>query len=188
MAGHERVLWEGQSQSLKNMATGGVMAAGRYRLTDHNLFVSTGTLRTDEQQIPLAWVQDVDVTQSLTQKARSVGDVAVRVTRTDGTQDVLRLASVPNPQQVRDIINRAAYDARRFEQRMANTQQVAYVQMPPPPMAPQQQLPPPPPQSAIPDAAAQIFGQIERLGELRDRGFVSEEEFQAKKTEMLGRL
>ena len=30
--------------------------------------------------------------------------------------------------------------------------------------------------------------QIERLGELRDRGFVSEEEFQAKKAELLAKI
>jgi hypothetical protein len=41
-------------------------------------------LRTDEQQIPLAHVQDVDMRQTLIQKPRSVGDVVVHVTRPDG--------------------------------------------------------------------------------------------------------
>lgn len=35
---------------------------------------------------------------------------------------------------------------------------------------------------------ASPLDQIERLGELRDRGFVTEEEFQAKKTELLAKI
>ncbi len=42
-----------------------------------------------------------------------------------------------------------------------------------------------------PDVAAQatdIFATLERLAELRDKGILSEEEFAAKKTELLRRL
>ena len=40
------------------------------------------------------------------------------------------------------------------------------------------------------DAVAQgtALDQIERLGELRDKGFVTEEEFQAKKAELLAKV
>jgi hypothetical protein len=37
-------------------------------------------------------------------------------------------------------------------------------------------------------AGRDIFGSIERLAGLRDKGFISEEEFSAKKTELLKRL
>jgi hypothetical protein len=37
-------------------------------------------------------------------------------------------------------------------------------------------------------AGGDIFGSIERLAGLRDKGFISAEEFLAKKTELLSRL
>lgn len=36
--------------------------------------------------------------------------------------------------------------------------------------------------------AANPLDQIERLGELRDKGFISDEEFQAKKAELLAKV
>lgn len=38
------------------------------------------------------------------------------------------------------------------------------------------------------DAAAQIYQSLEQLGQLRDKGILSEEEFQTKKQELLSRL
>ena len=46
---------------------------------------------------------------------------------------------------------------------------------------------PPPPESA-PGSADDILGKIERLAALRDRGILSEDEFSAKKGELLARL
>ena len=37
-------------------------------------------------------------------------------------------------------------------------------------------------------ASGDVFGKIERLGELRQKGLLSEEEFAAKKAELLGRV
>ena len=45
--------------------------------------------------------------------------------------------------------------------------------------------PPDPPTSA---ASKHPFAQIERLGELRDKGLLSDEEFEAKKAEVLERM
>lgn len=41
---------------------------------------------------------------------------------------------------------------------------------------------------AAPDAADDPLGQLERLGELRDKGILTNEEFEAKKADILGRL
>lgn len=54
----------------------------------------------------------------------------------------------------------------------------------------------PPPQQSInnygndnaPEAQADVFSTLERLGGLRDKGILSEQEFQAKKAELLARL
>jgi len=54
---------------------------GRYKLTPHYLFFEKGVVRTDSQQVPVADVMDVDVRQSMTQKARGVGSVVVHIQR-----------------------------------------------------------------------------------------------------------
>jgi hypothetical protein len=44
------------------------------------------------------------------------------------------------------------------------------------------------PAADTPQAGGDIFSSIERLAALRDKGIISEAEFAAKKTELLGRL
>ena len=67
---------------------------------------------------------------------------------------------------------------------------VAPAAPPPPPAA----IQPPAPSPAPPPAAAgsstddEIFSRIERLAELRQKGVLTEEEFAAKKAELLARL
>lgn len=46
----------------------------------------------------------------------------------------------------------------------------------------------PPPRSPAPASADDVVAAIRKLGELRDAGLLTEEEFQRKKTELLGRL
>ena len=55
-----------------------------------------------------------------------------------------------------------------------------YVQPPPPPV---QQAPPPPPPAA---PAVDPIEQLTKLGQLRDSGVLTEEEFQAQKAKILG--
>lgn len=54
--------------------------------------------------------------------------------------------------------------------------------------AQQQAAPPPPPPAPAPAGGLsdQVIGQLKQLGELRDAGILTEEEFAAKKTELLG--
>ena len=53
------------------------------------------------------------------------------------------------------------------------------------PAEPAQRAPP----AAVPTGSAdEIFARIERLAELRQKGILTEEEFAAKKTELLARL
>jgi hypothetical protein len=45
-----------------------------------------------------------------------------------------------------------------------------------------------PPTVAAPSGTDEIFAQIEKLGQLRDKGFISAEDFDTKKAELLGRI
>lgn len=160
------------------------MGAVKVRVNRQYLFYERGTLRTDAQQIPLAYVVDVDASQSMQQKVRGVGSIKVHVSRPGGAETVL-LEDLPDYRDGVRAINDMSRQARMGEQRAANTQHVNYQGQP--------QQPPLPPQQAAPTqpakpSADEIFSQLERLGEMKDKGWVSEEEFAAKKSELLARL
>lgn len=131
-------IWEGKSQDLKHKAVGG-MGAPRYELTEEFLFIRTGTLRSDAQQVRVVDIVDVDVRQSMTQKARSIGDVVVHVQRPGGGETVT-LESVSEPRRVHELINEATRNRRIYDQHQANV----YTHAQP---VPQQSAsaPPPPP-------------------------------------------
>jgi hypothetical protein len=63
--------------------------------------------------------------------------------------------------------------------------QPAYLQPPPQAAAPPPQAAAPPPQ-APPAPAADPIEQLTKLGELRDKGVLTEEEFAAQKAKLLG--
>ena len=64
---------------------------------------------------------------------------------------------------------------RLAEQQARNTQHINYGQ---------QQAAPPPPAASKP-SSDEIFTQLERLGDLRDKGVISPEDFKTMKTELL---
>ncbi|MBA2418862.1 MAG: PH domain-containing protein [Nocardioidaceae bacterium] len=80
-------------QSVGKPVTG--IGAGKYKLTAHYLFFEKGALRTDAQQVPISGVLDVDVIQSMTQKARGVGNIRVHIQRPTGVEIVM-LEDIPD--------------------------------------------------------------------------------------------
>jgi len=170
------------------------IGAGRYRLTRHYLFFEKGALRTDSQQVPISAVVDVDVRQSVSQKARGVFTVVVHVQRSRGIE-IVTMDDIPDGREAQRLINDTAHQARLSIQQHANTHryenthlvghvgQVPGAQFPSVPPA----LPTGSPQQAI-EAEPDPIEQLRRLGELRDAGIVTEEEFAAKKAEVLRRF
>lgn len=150
----------------------------RVRLNPEFLFFERGTLRNDAQQVPVAFIADVDAAQSMTQRARGVGTIRVHVIRPGGVRETVLLDDIPDHREGVEQINATARQARQAEQQARNTQHINYGQ---------QQAAPPPPAASKP-SSDEIFTQLERLGDLRDKGVISPEDFEAKKTELLGRL
>lgn len=169
------VLWEGKG--LPMAAVGG----GRYRLTRTHLYFEKGLLSTNAQQVPIADVADVDLRQSMTQKARGLGDVLVHVQRTHGAKEVAVISDIPNPRHVQQLINQVSSEARAALQRARNTH-YTHGNFTAPTAPPTQQPAGPP--APGPD----LMEQLERLGRLRDAGVLTEEEFQTKKADLLSRL
>ncbi|WP_406045530.1 SHOCT domain-containing protein [Micromonospora sp. NBC_00898] len=168
------VLWAATGQPLTGIG------AGRYKLTATMLYFERGVLSTNAQQVPIGDVVDVDLRQSITQKARGVGNVMVKVQRTNGFELVV-LEDIPEPRNAVSIINETAHVARLAQQERVNTRHYSGLPaMATPPHAAPAAAPAPAPVDPI--------AQLRQLGELRDAGILTEEEFAAKKAEILSRL
>lgn len=177
MSNGEQVLWEGEKKSLTNAATAGKIARARYRMTSEMLYFDAGLVSTSSEQIPLWAVRDVDVKQTMTQKARKVGDVIVHVQHSDYTgRDEITLESVEDPKRVRDLLNGHAQRARHEYQ--ARDQTVHYQGAPP--MAGAPGSPP-----AVPSASVDVADQLQKLAGLRDAGVLTDDEFAAQKAKLL---
>jgi uncharacterized membrane protein YdbT with pleckstrin-like domain len=111
-SGEEATIWEGQSQNITAMATGGRVVL-HYRLTTHYVYFERGGVtRTRSEQVPLLAVQDVDISQNLVQKSRGVGNVLVHIVRHNGVRETATIDSVPEPARVRDLVNQAVHQVR----------------------------------------------------------------------------
>jgi hypothetical protein len=129
---------------------------------------------TDSQQIALSLVFDVDVKQSMTQKARGIGDVLVHVNHGSGSETIT-LEAIKDPKQVRDLINQTVTKAKQHFVEQGRSQ-VTVGQTPSP-------MPAAPPQAA---SGASVVEQLKELASLRDAGVLTEEEFAAQKARILG--
>lgn len=159
------------------------IGAGKYKLTAHYLFFEKGTLRTDSQQVPVSALLDVDVRQSMTQKARGLGTVVVHIQRPTRVE-LVALEDIPNFREGQRAINEAAHTARLAIQRNQNTMRYEGV-------SPMQQSTNSATPEQVPGQAPSYpdpIDQLQRLGQLRDAGILTEDEFQAKKSEILSRM
>lgn len=195
-SGDETTLWEVKSQNATALATSGRFAL-TYRLTTHFLYFETGGVTgTKQEQVPLINVHDVDVSQTLIQKGRKVGNVLVHITRDNGTQETAVLDSIPEPHAARDSINRAVHQMRSVVHQQRTTEQQRLnthrFDMAPgatvaAPAAAGLPTPPAPATGGDQDPQA-VMDLLRQLGELRDAGVLTADDFEAKKSELLARL
>lgn len=172
----EGTIWHAVGRPLKGFG------AGKYRLDEHYLYFEKGTLRTDSQQVPIANVLDVDVAQSLSQKARDVFTVSVRIQRTTGIE-IVNMDDIPNGREAQRIINESAHAARLRLQQQQNT--VRYEGIPPTYTqgAAEQPVHTPP---AANTGTEDLIHQLQKLADLKAAGMLSDEEFAAAKARLIG--
>jgi len=178
-------LWEGQRRTVTAATTGMVRAT--YRITKEMIYFDAGVLSSKSEQIPLWAVRDVDLKQSVTQKARHVGDVIVRCQHSDYTGRArVALESIQDPKAVRDLLNSESQRARLEHQTRAQT---VHYSGGLPGVAPQPSMAQPLTVATTPSVPTgppvSIADELKKLAELRDIGVLTEDEFAAQKARLL---
>jgi len=176
------IVWQGYRNNLTAMASAGTVVGAKYRLTEDGLYFEAGILTSKEELIPLWAVTDIDLRQSMTQKARGVGDCIVRLDtgRFNYGQNQVTIESISDAKTVRDLIARYAnmrrtemlnyQQDREVERRKAGAMSISVVNSAGTPA-----------ESAGPSLAT----RLKEIAELRDAGILTEEEFQAQKAKIL---
>lgn len=188
------VLWEGGSEDLMSLATGGRLQTAAYRLTEDALHFEAGTLSKVAENIPLWVIVDVDMKQSLTQRVRSVGDLHFRIDSESQQygQKAVAIRSVKDPERVRDLIVRQANHVRiqmneyrhgqRLEEQQAGASSVNIGVVPDSEATDAGQ----PAIGAGASSGDEMIAQLERLASLHQAGALSDEEFASAKAKLLG--
>jgi hypothetical protein len=168
------IIWAGESKSLTSAATGGKVVSAKYKVTEDYIYIDSGFLSTKGEQIPMWAVRDVDVKQSLVQKALGVSDLKVLCEHNDftGKKEVV-LQSIEGARELRDLINTHSKAARVAYETQQKAQVVNYSGTPALPQT-----------TSAP--AVDPIEQLEKLGALLEKGLVSQEEFEVQKTRLLG--
>ena len=132
-------------------------------LTSERLIFRTGVVARFGREIPLERVSDVTVSQSLFERLIGTGELLIEAA---GEQGPSRFPDVRDPEAVQvEIYHQMEANGRR-RGGLAHTQ----------------------PSAPSPARAPSVLDDLERLADLRDRGAVTEEEFQRKKRDLLDRL
>jgi uncharacterized membrane protein YdbT with pleckstrin-like domain len=134
-------------------------------LTSDRVMARSGVFNQKSIEMPLENVNTVLSDQSVWERMMRIGDIEIESASKDGTQ---RFEDIRRPADVRKeiYVQKEENENRKYD-RMG---EVAHGHQP---------------YSGGGDA---ITDQINRLADLRDRGAISDAEFQAKKTELLDRL
>lgn len=149
-------------------------ATTHFVLTTDRLIFRSGVVAKFGREIPLERINDVTFSQSLFERLVGVGDLLLE---SAGEQGQSRFSNIRDPEAVQLEIYRQmeANDRRR----------AGYATTQPHPAVPADRTPTPP---TPPIRARSPLDDLERLADLRDRGAITEEEFQRMKRELLDRM
>jgi Bacterial PH domain len=98
----EKVLWEGRPFLSLSI---------HYKITSERVRITEGMLGKDREDIELVRVQDIDMSQGLTERMLGIGDITVR--SHDRSNPEVILNNVSNPTEVHEILRRAVLKARK---------------------------------------------------------------------------
>jgi uncharacterized membrane protein YdbT with pleckstrin-like domain len=152
-------------------------ATTHFVLTTERLIFRTGVVAKFGREIPLERINDVTFSQSLLERMIGAGDLLLE---SAGEHGQSRFSNIRDPEAVQLEIYRQmeANDRRRAGYATTQPHPVAADRTPTPPTTP----------ARTPGRTPTPLDDLERLADLRDRGAVTEEEFQRMKRELLDRM
>lgn len=195
-ANDPNTLWFGESKNAATSAVG--VSKARYRITKDRVWIESGMLGSRTESVPLWSIKDMDVRIAVWQQGKDVGDVVLNLEEPSygASQDMFNMSgniegttsgqvvldNIESPYAVLDILSPLISEART---KKTIERQSTYVHqmnpgMPGTPYAP----PAAPPPAPVPQL--DMVEQLKKLGELRDAGILTEEEFAAQKAKLLG--
>jgi len=139
-------------------------ATSNFAITSDRIIHREGFIAKRTMEIPLEAINDVRFQQSILERMVGAGDLVIQSASEFGRNV---FANIRSPESVQRTIYQQSEGNKR---RMYQGGQAA---------------PPAPPQAATP-AAPSTTGELERLAELRDKGVLTEAEFQNQKKKVLG--
>lgn len=98
----EEILWEGRPY---------LSFTVYYMVTNERIRITEGLIGKNREDVELIRVQDVDHSQSITERALNIGDV--HITSHDPNRPHIVLNNVRDPQTVHEIVRRAVMKARK---------------------------------------------------------------------------
>lgn len=184
------VLWEGTPEDVAHMATGGRIQTASYRLTTDGLHFASGVVSNRAEIIPVWIVRDADIFQTFLQKSRGVADLHLRLDQQAQNvfgQRIVVLKSIRDATYVRDLILHQANEIRRawaehYHRKTVETASAGATNMAINQLSPAQ----PQPQAIEQAAGEDVLAQLTRLGAMKEKGLLNDEEFSAAKAKLLG--
>jgi hypothetical protein len=157
-----------------------VSGSREYVITTRRIIQTQGLLNKKASDSSLEKINDAVLTESMFGRIFGFGDLEVLTASESGIERLRMLT-----------------DAREFKKAMLDAKHELEVDLTRPTMPPMRAeapaptfQPAPPVQAETPhvDTSREVTDAVARLGELRDKGLITPEEFEAKKQELLDRL
>jgi hypothetical protein len=98
----ERILWEGHPF---------LSMVESYQITTERVKVRKGLLARDIENYELIRMQDLDLSQGMTERMLGIGDIAIR--GEDPSNPLLVLRNISKPEEVYELLRKAWLDARK---------------------------------------------------------------------------
>jgi hypothetical protein len=170
-----------------------------YIVTNRRLMKVSGVINKRSADSSLEKINDAILTQRFWGRVFNYGDLDI-LTAADQTVDSYRMLNAAPHFKITMLNEKHSLEMEYATGRIptapmrATTETVTTTSAPPETMAPPPPAAPPPPPAAPPpppasaDPSIEVTQTLARLADLRDRGAIGAEEYEAKKAELLGRL
>ncbi|GIW00636.1 PH domain-containing protein [Roseiflexus sp.] len=137
-------------------------------VTDRRVILLRGIFNTEAVDIPVERINGVELRQSWVGRLLNFGDIEIMTASESG---VSQCRSLAHPQEFKRAMDDARHDIERGYAYIDQRDIDAYLDV----------------EDMLPDVD-RVSHALQRLVDMRDRGLISREEFEAKKRDLLGRI